>query len=147
MKAFNCHLGKFLLVALLSISSASLGYDSPSSQNIVSVNPTQVESDGNTKGQSQLARSLCTLILILNGRTARVIAAVAIFGIGIMFFLGKITWPIIVTVGIGMGLVFGAKVVAIALLPRAIQTWDNTQGEAKILTTSEVITQACPELL
>ena len=138
---------KILAIVLMFMQSFAIANTAPSSQNIVSVNPSQVGSDGNTTNQSELANALCTLILILNGRIARVIAAVAIFAIGIMFFMGKITWPVIVTIGVAMGLVFGAKVVAIALLPRAIQTYDQTQGETKTTTTSEVISQACPELL
>jgi type IV secretory pathway VirB2 component (pilin) len=138
---------KILAITLLCFQAFAIASEAPSSQNIVSVNPAQISSDGNTKNQSDLANALCTLILILNGRIARVIAAVAIFAIGIMFFMGKITWPVIVTIGIAMGLVFGAKVVAIALLPRAIQTYDQTQGEITTTTTSEIISQACPELL
>jgi type IV secretory pathway VirB2 component (pilin) len=138
---------KILAITLLCFQAFAIANEAPSSQNIVSVNPAQISSDGNTKNQSDLANALCTLILILNGRIARVIAAVAIFAIGIMFFMGKITWPVIVTIGVAMGLVFGAKVVAIALLPRAIQTYDQTQGEIKTTTTSEIISQACPELL
>ena len=114
---------KILAITLLCFQAFAIANEAPSSQNIVSVNPAQISSDGNTKNQSDLSNALCTLILILNGRIARVIAAVAIFAIGIMFFMGKITWPVIVTIGIAMGLVFGAKVVAIALLPRAIQTY------------------------
>ncbi len=119
----------------------------PSSDNIVLVNPESLTTGGYQNNQSELTNALCTIILIMNGRIARVIAAVAIFAVGIMFFMGKITWPIIVTVAIAMGLVFGAKTIALAILPRAVNTYDKTQGEAITQTTSEVLSQACPELL
>lgn len=140
-----------LLIALLSLniypwhSYAADG--SQTSQNLVVTNPQTLQSSGDTQNQSDLANSLCTLIMILNGRIARVLSAVAIFVIGILFFLGKITWPIIVTIGIAFGLVFGAKAVAILLLPRAISSYDATQKETLTQTPSEIISQACPELL
>lgn len=118
-----------------------------SSDNIVSVNPATIEQDGKQENQSELVYSLCTLILILNGRIARVIAAVAIFVVGIMFFMGKITWPLLVTVAIGLGMVFGAKAVAILLLPRAVQVYDSRDSTLQVKTTSQLISQACPELL
>jgi type IV secretory pathway VirB2 component (pilin) len=142
MKIFQ----SFFLVCLLLFNS-SVFADTATSDNIESVNPTQINQQGRVEGQSELVNALCTLILILNGRIARVIAAVAIFAIGIMFFMGKITWQIIATIGVALGLVFGAKNVAILLLPRAVHVYDEHQGDVSTKTTSQIITQACPEIL
>jgi len=142
MKIFQ----SFFLVFLLLFNS-SVFADTATSDNIESVNPTQINQQGRVEGQSELVNALCTLILILNGRIARVIAAVAIFAIGIMFFMGKITWQIIATIGVALGLVFGAKNVAILLLPRAVNVYDEHQGDIATKTTSQIITQACPEIL
>ena len=136
-----------LFLAFLLLFSSTVFAETSTSDNIESVNPTQVNEQGRVESQSELVNALCTLILILNGRIARVIAAVAIFAIGIMFFMGKITWQIIVTIGIALGLVFGAKNVAILLLPRAVHVYDEHQGEVSTKTTSQIVTQACPELL
>ena len=135
-----------IFILCLFFNSFALA-DAPSSENIETVNPTQMQNQGNVEGQSELVTALCTLIMMLNGRIARVIAAVAIFGIGIMFFMGKITWQIIVTIGIALGLVFGAKNVAILMLPRAVHVYDDHQGDIQTKTTSQIISQACPELL
>lgn len=127
-----------------SFSYADTEYDGLSIKNVNESYRTG--NDGKVKNQSELVNSLCTLILILNGRIARVLAAVAIFAVGIMFFLGKITWPILVTVGVAMGLVFGAKNVAIIMLPRVVAMHDERDGTIQYKTSSEIISQACPEL-
>lgn len=119
----------------------------PSSDNVESVNTEQYGSGGYNAENSALVNSLCTLIMILNGRIARVMAAVALFVLGILFFMGKITWPILVTVPIAFGIIFGAKTVAIALLPRATQIYNTREKSVETKTSSEIITQACPELL
>jgi type IV secretory pathway VirB2 component (pilin) len=136
-----------LFLAFLLFCNSFVFAETSTSDNIESVNTTKITQDARVEGQSELVNALCTLILILNGRIARVIAAVAIFAIGIMFFMGKITWQIIVTIGIALGLVFGAKNVAILLLPRAVHVYDTHQGDVSTKTTSQIITQSCPELL
>lgn len=136
----------FALILLLMTSSA-FAVDAPRSDNIESVNKTQLDKQGIDSKNSTLVNSLCTIILVLNGRIARVLAAVSIFVIGLFFFMGKVTWPVLITVPIAFGLIFGARTVAIAILPRAVQTYDTRQGALATKTTSELITQACPELL
>lgn len=136
-----------MALALVLLFSSSSFADNPSSDNIESVNPTQVDKQGINPQSSALVNSLCTIILILNGRVARVLAAVSVFVVGLLFFMGKITWPVLVTIPIAFGLIFGGRTVAIALLPRAIQVYDSRQGALATKTTSEIISQACPELL
>lgn len=135
-----------IILALIIFTTSFSSAEDFSGGSITAVNPEQMQSDGITPDQSQLVNSLCTLILILNGRIARVLAAVAIFAVGIMFFLGKITWPVLTTIGVAMGLVFGAKTVAIIMLPRAVYVHDAYQEETLVKTPSEIISQACPEL-
>ena len=143
MKSFFCVLfALFLGFLSLSVSFANeFGGGS-----ITTVNTEHLQSDSTAPGQNDLTNALCTLILMLNGRVARVMAAVAIFAVGIMFFMGKITWPVLTTIGVAMGLVFGAKTVAIIMLPRAVYVYDERDEDMNIKTSSEIITQACPEL-
>ena len=61
--------------------------------------------------------------------------------------MGKITWPVLITVPVAFGIIFGAKTLAIAMLPRATQIYNAREKGIETKTTSEIITQACPELL
>jgi type IV secretory pathway VirB2 component (pilin) len=136
----------FLLTSLLILSQISFA-GTPTSDNVETVNTNKYDSGGYDAENSSLVNTLCTLIMVLNGRFARVMAAVAIFVLGIMFFMGKITWPILIAVPVAFGIIFGAKTVAIALLPRATQIYNARENSLETKTTSEIITQACPELL
>ena len=146
MAKFFKKIAIFLLTSLLILSQLSFA-GTPTSDNVETVNTNQYDSGGYNTENSSLVNTLCTLIMVLNGRFARVMAAVAIFVLGIMFFMGKITWPILIAVPVAFGIIFGAKTVAIALLPRATQIYNAREKTLETKTTSEIITQACPELL
>ena len=150
MKNFSKKITAILLAFIILFSQLGTQFalaEDPSSENIESVNQSQYEGSGYNVENSALVNSLCTLIMIMNGRLARVMAAVAIFVIGIFFFMGKITWPVLISVPIAFGIIFGAKTVAIALLPRATQIYNTREKALETKTSSEIITQACPELL
>ncbi len=145
LKKFSVYfLTFFLIISQIAFAGSTA---TPTSDNIESVNENQYTSGGYEKENSALVNSLCTLIMILNGRLARVMAAVAIFVVGIFFFMGKITWPVLISVPIAFGIIFGAKTLAIAMLPRATQIYNTREKAIETKTTSEIITQACPELL
>ncbi len=146
MAKFFKKIAIFLLTSLLILSQISFA-GTPTSDNVETVNTNKYDSGGYDAENSSLVNTLCTLIMVLNGRFARVMAAVAIFVLGIMFFMGKITWPILIAVPVAFGIIFGAKTVAIALLPRATQIYNARENSLETKTTSEIITQACPELL
>jgi type IV secretory pathway VirB2 component (pilin) len=146
MAKFFKKIAIFLLTSLLILSHISFA-GTPTSDNVETVNTNKYDSSGYDAENSSLVNTLCTLIMVLNGRFARVMAAVAIFVLGIMFFMGKITWPILIAVPVAFGIIFGAKTVAIALLPRATQIYNAREQSLETKTTSEIITQACPELL
>jgi len=88
-----------------------------------------------------LIDTLCQVIIFMQGRTGRAIALGMLFSMGIMFFLGKITWPQIVTFGIGLAILFGAKNIALMILPYYIMDESNAE-----ITTDEAIKKVCPEI-
>ena len=145
LKKFSVYfLTFFLVISQLAFAGSTA---TPTSDNIETVNENQYTESGYQTENSALVNSLCTLIMIMNGRLARVMAAVAIFVLGILFFMGKITWPVLIAVPVAFGIIFGAKTVAIAILPRATQIYNAREKAIETKTTSEIITQACPELL
>jgi type IV secretory pathway VirB2 component (pilin) len=92
--------------------------------------------------------TLCSLILFLQGRTGRVMAAFAMFAFGFGFFLNKISWTALVVLIMGFAFLFGAKSIALIFLPYATtysDPEDPTIGTKKV-TTESIIQKACPEL-
>ena len=112
---------------------------------ITATNPNQGTNNTAVGQTTPLTDALCTIILVLNGRIGRAIAAMAIIGVGYAFWASKISWVMIVTVGIGIGIIFGAKTVAIAMLPNTVKVTD-TNGNLVTVTPDELIRDACPEL-
>ena len=90
---------------------------------------------------SPLLDVLCQIILFLQGRFGRSIAIGGIVTMGIGLFLGKFTWTQMTVFGVGIGLLFGAKEMALVLLPYYLYQ----DGDVKV-TTSEAISTACFEL-
>lgn len=134
----------FILFTSISSSVLAETGSSVGAQGLEAVNPNAIEASGSDR--SALSDSLCQIILILNGRVGRALAAIAIFGLGIAFFLGKITWTLITTMGIGMGVLFGAKTVTLMLLPYSVKTVNPDTGTQEDVSPEELIRKACPEL-
>lgn len=60
-----------------------------------------------------VGQTLCRLVLNLQGGTARGIATIAIFSVGVGLFLGKLNWGIAAATAAGVGIIFAApKLVA-----------------------------------
>ncbi len=107
------------------------------------------EAEGSQKSvasEGPLGDTLCQIILMLSGRIGRLAAAIACFIVGIMFLLGKITWPFLVTMVIGFALIFGAKSIVIAFLPNYIMVRDPNQQKDVAMTPEEIINSNCREL-
>ena len=61
-----------------------------------------------TVDDNALSNTLCRIISFLNGKFGRGIAMFAIIFIGIGLFVGKISWGLVLAVGLGIGAIFGA---------------------------------------
>ena len=106
------------------------------------VDQTQASEGSNS---NQLAASICQLILILNGRTGRAIAVIAILVLAFMFMTSKLSVPVFLTFIIGMALLFGAKSIALIMLPSYIKVKEADRGIVKI-SPERAIKEVCPEL-
>ena len=102
-----------------------------------------------TRNDNTVDYFICLLIVVMTGKIARVIFALAIFAWGVLFFMGKVTWQIFVVTSVGIALVFGASAIVISILPRATQVIDNTSGTPviKTKTTSQLLREHCPEII
>ena len=147
-----------LVITFVSLEIFSLSFSSFAAQNSQSLdnvnadipdNRTGLDANGATiRNDNTVSYFLCLLILILTGTIARVILSLAIFVIGILFFLGKINWTALVSIAIGAGITYGAVMIVVAILPRATQVVDQTSGSQVIITktTSQIIGESCPEI-
>jgi len=55
-----------------------------------------------------IGSNLCRLVDTLSGNTAKAVATIAIFVLGVGLFLGKFNWPAALTVVVGVVIVFSA---------------------------------------
>lgn len=144
---------------LFIIGIATLTFQAQSfaeTQTLDNINPSQINKNNNTQTvNGSIMRTdntvdyfICLLIVVMTGKIARVIFALAIFAWGVLFFMGKVSWQIFVVTSVGIALVFGASTIVISLLPRATQVIDNTSGTPviKTKTTSQLIKASCPEI-
>ncbi len=110
-------------------------------EGVMAVDVTASEGDKN----NQLATSLCQIILLLNGRIGRAIAVIAILTLALLFMTSKLTVPVFLTFIVGIALLFGAKSIALVLLPSYVEVKEPDRGVVK-KTPEELIKQVCPEL-
>jgi type IV secretion system protein VirB2 len=59
-----------------------------------------------------LTKTFCSVITLLTGDIARLLAIIISFFIGTMLLLGKLQWGVAIAVLFGIAIVFGAKEVA-----------------------------------
>ncbi len=59
-----------------------------------------------------IGNTLCDLIGMMTGLTGKVIATLAVMFIGIGSFFGKASWALVVTITMGIALIFGARDIA-----------------------------------
>jgi type IV secretory pathway VirB2 component (pilin) len=136
----------FLLLTFLFIGKFAFGAIDISARGnddgIIAVESTATEGDKT----NQLASSLCQLILLLNGRTGRALAVIAIFALAFMFMTSKLNVPTFLTIVIGLAMLFGAKSVALVLLPNYVTVKDIDRNEAIKKSPDELVREVCPEL-
>ena len=91
----------FLLLCAICIIMAA-------SDSAFASNTTATDDSNDVIGQT-----LCRLVKNLTGGTAKGIATIAIFAVGVGLFLGKLNWGIGLATAIGVGIIFAApKLVA-----------------------------------
>lgn len=144
---------KLLLIILsffvFTTNAFSAPQDITEDEGLVAVKPTASRGDET----NQLASSICQFILILNGRIGRAIAVIAVLIIAFIFMSkDKLSVPVLVSIIIGITLLFGAKSIALVLLPSYVTVKDSDQMKAgnsgKVKKTpDELIRQYCPELV
>jgi type IV secretory pathway VirB2 component (pilin) len=131
-----------LCVGKLAFGAIDISAKAANEPEIVAVNPEATEGDTT----NQLASSLCQLILLLNGRTGRAIAIITIFALAFMFMTSRLSVPIFLTFVIGLALLFGAKSVALVMLPSYVKVKDIDRNKGIKKTPDELIREVCPEL-
>jgi type IV secretory pathway VirB2 component (pilin) len=112
-----------------------------SSEGVTAVDANASEGEKN----NQLATSICQLILLLNGRTGRAVAVIAVFALAFLFMLGKLQITLFLTFIAGMALLFGAKSIALVMLPSYVKVKETDRGLVK-KSPDELVKQVCPEL-
>lgn len=141
MKAFFVSFFFFLSSFLLKDVFAATDFSEDGEDGIVAVDATASEGAKN----NQLATSLCQIILLLNGRTGRALAVIAILALALLFMTSKLNATVFITFIIGLAVLFGAKTIALALLPSYVSVKDADRGAVK-RTPDELVRQVCPEL-
>ena len=58
-----------------------------------------------------IGKRLCKVIVILKGNTAKGIAVVAIIVVGVGFFTGKASWPVVLMTVVGIVVIFAAPAI------------------------------------
>ena len=145
-----------MLSVLVILTIQTQSFADRNSQSLDNIDSSQINKDNRTetingvttRNDNTVDYFICLLIVVLTGKIARVIFALSIFAWGILFFMGKVSWQIFVITAVGIGLVFGAVSIVIAILPRATQVIDTSGDTAKIVTKtpSQMIREKCPEI-
>jgi type IV secretory pathway VirB2 component (pilin) len=148
-----------IFLALEVLSFGLTAFAKQNSQSLDNINESQINVDNRvgTNAAGATVRNdntvdyfLCFIIVVLTGKIARVILALSIFVMGIMFFLGKVNWTLFVVTAIGVGITLGASKIVIAILPRATQIVEMDENGNKIIvtkTTYQMIAERCPEIV
>lgn len=64
---------------------------------------------------SAFVAEMCNVTNIVTGTAGKLVAAVAVVGVGIGFFTGKVSWGLLVGVTVGIGTMFGAPSIVSAI--------------------------------
>jgi len=55
-----------------------------------------------------IGEQLCSIINVIQGNTAKVIAIAALLSVGVGLFMGKVNWGVALTTAVGVVIMFGA---------------------------------------
>jgi len=101
---------KYCLFLVLTIAILALF----SAVDAFALNYTTGYADGN-----DLARVVCNGMELFTGGVGKTFAAFAVISLGIGFFMGKISWGLMVATGMGIAIMFGAPSIVGALLGKS----------------------------
>lgn len=63
---------------------------------------------GGSGEDNAFGQAICNLMNVVTGNAGRAVVGVVVIVVGIMFFLGKVTWSLVLAVALGAGAIFGA---------------------------------------
>jgi type IV secretory pathway VirB2 component (pilin) len=66
---------------------------------------------GATADKNPFGDGICNVMSIVTGKAGRGVVAVVVIVVGIMFFLGKVSWSMVLSIALGAGAIFGAPAV------------------------------------
>lgn len=132
----------FVFFGKIAFGAVDISPRSDEDNGIIAVDSTATEGDKT----NQLATSLCQLILLLNGRTGRALAVIAIITLAFLFMTSKLNVPTFLTIVVGLAMLFGAKSVALVILPNYVQVKDRDRNTEVKKTPDELVREVCPEL-
>ena len=68
-------------------------------------------STGANKDRNGIVIVLCNAIGIVTGGAGRAVVLIVVVVVGVLFFIGKVNWSLLVAIGLGVGVMFGAKAI------------------------------------
>ena len=69
---------------------------------------------GGNKESNPMVQAVCNFIAVVTGGVGKVVVCVVIMFVGVSFFLGKVSWGLVLAIGMGAGAIFGAgQIVAV----------------------------------
>ena len=66
---------------------------------------------GADKDRNGIVIVLCNAIGIVTGGAGRAVVLIVVTVVGVLFFIGKVNWSLLVAIGLGVGVMFGAKAI------------------------------------
>ena len=66
---------------------------------------------GANKDRNGIVIVLCNAIGIVTGGAGRAVVLIVVVVVGVLFFIGKVNWSLLVAIGLGVGVMFGAKAI------------------------------------
>ena len=66
---------------------------------------------GGSGEDNAFGQAICNLMNVVTGNAGRAVVGVVVIVVGIMFFLGKVTWSLVLAIALGAGAIFGAPAI------------------------------------
>lgn len=97
-------LGKNICVLKLGSNALAEDYD-------MSNNVGICVARGGSGESNAFSQAICNLMNVVTGNAGRAVVGVVVIVVGIMFFLGKVSWSLVLAVALGAGAMFGAPAI------------------------------------
>ena len=66
---------------------------------------------GANKDRNGIVIVLCNAIGVVTGGAGRAVVLIVVVVVGVLFFIGKVNWSLLVAIGLGVGVMFGAQAI------------------------------------